>query len=171
MFPGSQGRCQVRERERKEQRRWWLANQPNSQAKNITVGTLQSIVHTGVIRSLFRKEVVTYEDSIDREPSLLSALNQPLPVHLLLESFVRTLFLHTTSHLVSHNSHPLDLATRLCTQPVRKAAAEGNDKQGMLLNKVIHYRIVQSNWPVESGWRPLQNNIIYILLFCDTLQL
>lgn len=57
----------------------------------------------------------------------------------LLESFIQTLFLHTASHLVSRNSHPLDLATRLCTQPVLETAAEGIYKQGMLLNKLIHY--------------------------------
>lgn len=48
-------------------------------------------------------------------------------------------------------------------------AAEGMYKQGMLLNKIIHYRIVQSDWAVRSGWRPLHNHIIYILLVCDTV--
>lgn len=138
-----------------------------SQPKNITVDTQQAIVHSGRFSekiSLHTRAVLTESrlcclgSQTSRFPSIFSCL---------VESFTRTLFLHPTSHLVSHSSHPLDLATRLCMQPVRKAAAEGIYKQGMWLNQIIHYRILKSDWLMRSGWRPLHN--IYILLFCDKL--
>lgn len=159
MFPGSQGGREERQRQRQVMVR---LNQMDK-----TVDTQQAIVHS----DRFSEKISLHTRTVLTESRLCCLSSQtsrfPSIFSCLVESFTRTLFLHPTSHLVSHSSHPLDLATRLCMQPVRKAAAEGIYKQGMWLNQIIHYRILQSDWPVRSGWRPLHS--IYILFFCDKL--
>lgn len=89
---------------------------------------------------------------------LLSTLNRLFLFifSCLLKSLIWTQLLHTTSHLVLHNSHPLDLASRLCAQPVHKTAAEGiYQKKCMLLNKIINYTTIKSDHSWTS-WNVLE---------------